>query len=109
MRRFLLMIVCVISVWTVGAQNTLEEVLRNVEVNNKELQANRQFVTAQKLEIKVANNLPDPSVTYSHLYGNKEGMGFTGEFIASQAFDFPTLYVQRNKLTCKTHSLFIPI
>ncbi|MBR5298245.1 MAG: TolC family protein [Parabacteroides sp.] len=99
MRRFLLMIVCVISVWTVGAQNTLEEVLRNVEVNNKELQANRQFVTAQKLEIKVANNLPDPSVTYSHLYGNKEGMGFTGEFIASQAFDFPTLYVQRNKLS----------
>ena len=88
-----------VSVWTIDAQNTLEEVLRNVETNNKELQANRQFVTSQKLETKVANNLPDPSVTYSHLYGNKEGMGFTGEFIASQAFDFPTLYVQRNKLS----------
>jgi outer membrane protein TolC len=89
----------VVSVWTVSAQNRLDEVLRNVEVNNKELQANRQFVTAQKLESKIVNNLPDPSVTYSHLYGNKEGMGFTGEFIASQAFDFPTLYVQRNKLS----------
>jgi outer membrane protein TolC len=89
----------VVSVWTVSAQNRLDEVLRNVEANNKELQANRQFVTAQKLESKIVNNLPDPSVTYSHLYGNKEGMGFTGEFIASQAFDFPTLYVQRNKLS----------
>lgn len=99
MRRFIITVVCVVSVWTIDAQNTLEEVLRNVETNNKELQANRQFVTSQKLETKVANNLPDPSVTYSHLYGNKEGMGFTGEFIASQAFDFPTLYVQRNKLS----------
>lgn len=99
MRRFIFTIICVVSVWTVSAQNRLDEVLRNVEVNNKELQANRQFVTAQKLESKIVNNLPDPSVTYSHLYGNKEGMGFTGEFIASQAFDFPTLYVQRNKLS----------
>ena len=99
MRRFIFTIICVVSVWTVSAQNRLDEDLRNVEVNNKELQANRQFVTAQKLESKILNNLPDPSVTYSHLYGNKEGMGFTGEFIASQAFDFPTLYVQRNKLS----------
>ena len=99
MRLFIFTIICVVSVWTVSAQNRLDEVLRNVEVNNKELQANRQFVTAQKLESKIVNNLPDPSVTYSHLYGNKEGMGFTGEFIASQAFDFPTLYVQRNKLS----------
>ncbi|MDO4756705.1 MAG: TolC family protein [Parabacteroides sp.] len=99
MKRFIVTIVCLATAWTVGAQNTLEEVLRNVEANNKELQANRQLVNAQKLETKVANNLPDPSVTYSHLYGNQEGMGFTGEFVASQAFDFPTLYIQRNKLS----------
>ena len=45
------------------------------------------------------NNLPDPSVSYSHFWGNKEGMGFTGEFVASQSFDFPSVYVRKHKLT----------
>ena len=79
------------------AQSSIEEVLRSVEANNKELQATRQQVEAQTLEAKLDNNLPDPTVTYSHLYGNQEGMGFTGEFIASQSFDFPSLYAQRRK------------
>lgn len=98
MKRFILTITLVSSVLVAGAQTSVEEVLRSVETNNKELQASRQMVTAQKLEAKLDNNLPDPSVTYSHLYGNKEGMGFTGELIASQSFDFPSLYRQRSKL-----------
>lgn len=99
MKRFILTIALLSSVLAVGAQTFIDEVLRNVETNNKELQANRQMVAAQKLEAKLDNNLPDPTVTYSHLYGNKEGMGFTGEFVASQAFDFPSLYGQRSKLS----------
>lgn len=99
MKRFILTMTLLSSALIAGAQTSIEEVLRSVETNNKELQANRQLVSAQKLEAKLDNNLPDPTVTYSHLYGNKEGMGFTGEFIASQSFDFPTLYRQRNKLS----------
>lgn len=98
MKRFILTIALLSSALVAGAQTSIEEVLRSVETNNKELQANRQMVTAQKLEAKLDNNLPDPTVTYSHLYGNKEGMGFTGELVASQSFDFPSLYMQRNKL-----------
>ena len=82
-----------------GAQSlSMDEVLRQVEANNKELKANYQSLKAQKVEAKLDNNLPDPSVTYSHFWGNKEDMGFTGEFVASQSFDFPTLYYQRGKL-----------
>ena len=77
MKRFILTIALLSSALVAGAQTSIEEVLRSVETNNKELQANRQMVTAQKLEAKLDNNLPDPTVTYSHLYGNKEGMGFT--------------------------------
>ena len=88
MKRFILTIALLSSALVAGAQTSIEEVLRSVETNNKELQANRQMVTAQKLEAKLDNNLPDPTVTYSHLYGNKEGMGFTGELVASQSFDF---------------------
>lgn len=99
MKRFILTIALLSSALVAGAQTSIEEVLRSVETNNKELQANRQMVTAQKLEAKLDNNLPDPTVTYSHLYGNKEGMGFTGELVVSQSFDFPSLYMQRNKLS----------
>ena len=79
-------------------QTSIDEVLRSVEANNRDLRANAQLVQSQKLEARTENNLPDPSVSYSHFWGNKEGMGFTGEFVASQGFDFPTLYAKRSKL-----------
>ncbi len=79
------------------AQN-MAEVLEQVQANNRVLQASASTTEALKLQARTDNNLPDPEVSYSHLWGNREGMGFTGEFIASQAFDFPTLYAQRNRL-----------
>lgn len=82
-----------------SAQTSVERVLQSVEANNKELQANSQLTTARKLEAKLDNNLPDPSVSYVHQYGNKEGMGMQGELVASQSFDFPSVYVQKKKLT----------
>ena len=50
------------------AQNSIEQVLRNIETNNKELQANKQLIQSQKLEARTDNNLPDPTpVSYTHL------------------------------------------
>lgn len=77
---------------------SMQEVLDLVRQNNKALQAGDAQTASLKWQSKAENNLPNPEVTYSHLWGNREGMGFTGEFIASQAFDFPTLYAQRGKL-----------
>ena len=59
-------IVAALSVLTGGlsAQTSIEDVLRSVEANNKDLQANSQLVRSQKLEAKFDNNLPDPSVSY---------------------------------------------
>ena len=81
------------------AQGSMENVLRSVEANNKDLQANAQLIQSRKLEARLDNNLPDPSVSYSHQWGNKEGLGTQGELIASQSFDFPTVYVQKHKLS----------
>ena len=65
MKRFILTIALLSSALVAGAQTSIEEVLRSVETNNKELQANRQMVTAQKLEAKLDNNLPD---SYRYLF-----------------------------------------
>lgn len=82
-----------------SAQTSVEDVLRSVEANNRDLRANGQLIQSQKLEASLDNNLPDPSVSYTHQYGNKEGMGIQGELVASQSFDFPTVYVRKHKLT----------
>lgn len=106
MRSYIIGAALALFIGSLSAQTSIDRVLRSVEANNKDLRANIQRVESQKLEARLDNNLPDPSVTYSHLYGNKEGLGFTGEFIASQSFDFPTVYVQKHKLTKAKHQSF---
>ncbi|CAK7004313.1 MAG: hypothetical protein PARBA_00165 [Parabacteroides sp.] len=98
MKRYLIIATLITATLSATAQTSIEDVLSSVETNNKELQANRQLITAQKLASKLDNNLPDPSVSYVHQYGNREGMGIQGELVASQSFDFPSVYVQRHKL-----------
>lgn len=82
------------------AQNNpgIEQVLKSIETNNKELQAHTQLIASQKLEAKSENNLTDPTLSYAHLWGAKERSHTIGELVVSQEFDFPTLYVGRAQL-----------
>lgn len=98
MKQFIIIAALASAVLSASGQNSIDEVLRSIEANNKELQANGQLTVSKKLEAKLDNNLPDPSVSYVHQYGNREGMGIQGELVASQSFDFPSVYVQKNKL-----------
>lgn len=98
MKQFIIVTLLASAVFSVGAQHSVDAVLRSIEANNKELQANNQLTVSKKLEAKLDNNLPDPSVSYVHQYGNREGMGIQGELVASQSFDFPSVYVHKNKL-----------
>lgn len=77
---------------------SIEQVLRHIEENNKEIQANAQLISSQKLEAKTDNNLADPTLSYAHLWGAKDKNETIGELVVSQSFDFPSLYVTRNKL-----------
>ena len=47
MKRFILTIALLSSALVAGAQTSIEEVLRSVETNNKELQANSTKVGSQ--------------------------------------------------------------
>ena len=85
-----------LTIGKVQAQNGIEQVLKNIETNNKELQANEQLITSQKLEAKTDNNLPDPTLSYAHLWGAKDKSETIGELVVSQSFDFPSLYATRN-------------
>lgn len=81
-----------------GRGEAIDAVLRQIEANNKELQANVQLISSQKLESKTNNNLPDPTLSYAHLWDSKESDKTVGEMVVSQSFDFPTLYATRGKM-----------
>lgn len=91
----------------IRAQHTdISHVLNSIELNNKELQATRQLTEARKLETRTDNNLPDPTVSYSYLWGKHDRDATISELVVSQSFDFPTLYISRSKLSRqKMHSL----
>lgn len=93
-----LLLLCAVS-WS-AAQNTLnlEQTLREVERNNRQLKADREQAVAQKHNLKSENNLPDPTFSLARLWSEKESSGTVSELVLSQQFDFPTLYAQRGKL-----------
>lgn len=80
------------------AQNGIDAILRQVEANNKSLQANTQNVQAQKLENRASNNLADPTLSYAHLWDSNDKNITVGEMVIAQSFDFPSLYVSRARL-----------
>lgn len=81
----------------VSQAQTIDDVLRSIEENNKTLQAQRQVTQAGKMEIQTRNNLEDPSVEYSPFFAKGvDGMA-SSELVVTQGFDFPTLYAARRQ------------
>lgn len=94
--KYITLAIACLSLVPMQAQ-TIDEILAQIEQNNKELQAQRQSTLASKLEIQAENNLEDPSVEYSPFFTR----GITGmsssELVVTQGFDFPTRYTARRK------------
>ena len=79
--KIIMSLVLSVGCLTAGAQQTpvvaksIDEVLQSVRQNNKMLKAGESQTEALKLQARSENNLADPTVTYSHLWGNHEGLG----------------------------------
>ena len=81
-----------------GRESAINAILQQIEVNNKQLQSNERITAAQKLENRAASNLPDPTLSYAHLWDSDDKDITVGELVIAQSFDFPSLYVTRAKL-----------
>lgn len=101
MKQWLILIGAFCAGITLQAQseNSMEKILESILVHNKELKANGQSLHAQMLEVKTANNLSDPMVNYTYLFGSPQELGKSGELTVTQGFDFPTLYGTRNQVS----------
>ena len=106
-KRFFIFSAAILAFAGMSAQTSgIDAVLQQIEANNKELQANSHLISSQKLENKTNNNLPDPTLSYAHLWDSKSSDETVGEMVISQSFDFPTLYATRGKMNrLKTNAL----
>lgn len=98
MKRYKLLIAFLFVALAARPQSSIDRVLRDVEQNNKDLRANAQLNASQKLEARIGNSLPDPTVEYEYVRGTRKEAGKEQELTVAQAFDFPSVYVRRNKL-----------
>ncbi|WP_308553050.1 TolC family protein [uncultured Mediterranea sp.] len=98
MKRISIFCACLALAAGMHAQNSIDAILRQIEANNKQLQANIQTVQAQKLENRASNNLADPTLSYAHLWDSDDKNITAGELVIAQSFDFPSLYVSRARL-----------
>ncbi|GAA4424168.1 TolC family protein [Pontibacter saemangeumensis] len=80
------------------AQSTVAGVLRQVEANNKTLQAAQQYREARKLEYRTGLNPEDPFVEYVYFNGQPAEAGNQKEFAVTQRIDFPTAYGRKRRV-----------
>ena len=83
---------------TTRAQNSIDQVLKSIETNNKSSQANTKMTDAQKLEAQTGKFLANPSVEWEQMWGNRNNPGSEYTLTVKQSLDFPTTYSNKNKL-----------
>jgi outer membrane protein TolC len=83
----------------------MNDVLKEISQNNRQLQAYQSFIRSQNLGNKTENNLPDPQASAYYLpFGEHETEDYY-EYQVSQRFEFPTVYAARSKRIDKQKKL----
>lgn len=81
------------------AQDSIENVVKEIEVNNTSLAALRKSVDARKIGNKTGIFLQNPDVTFNYLWGSPSQIGNRTDFSISQTFDFPSAYSFKNQIS----------
>lgn len=97
-KKLYLLILFLCTIPSLFAQSGINEVLKNIETNNKTLQAGQKLNLAQKLEARTGNYLANPTVELNQLWAEGSGNGNVNELAVVQSFDFPSTYLNKNKL-----------
>ena len=99
MYRYIVSAFCgfLISIGSFAQDVGMNDVLKEISQNNKQLQAYQSFIRSKNLGNKTENNLPDPQASAYYLpFGEHEKEDYY-EYQISQRFEFPTVYAARSE------------
>jgi outer membrane protein, heavy metal efflux system len=100
MKRNILVGLCLSLLTVVSyAQTSMEEILKQVEQNNKSIIAEKQYWEAQKLSYKTGLTPENPKAEVDYMVGRPEGAGNQRDIAITQSFDFPTSYGRRKSVS----------
>lgn len=97
MKRFLIINLLLVSIHLAG-QNSIPQLLEQVELNNLMLKSLRAQTDAVVMGNKTGMNPSNPEVEYIYQWGNTSQLGNKQEFHVRQSFDFPTAYRYRKQM-----------
>ncbi|MBP6511923.1 MAG: TolC family protein [Bacteroidia bacterium] len=92
--KFLSLVICT----SVNAQSAIDNVLAEINKNNKTILATAQYYQAQNLEFKTGLNPSNPTAEYDFLKGSPANAGNQHDFTITQQLDFPSAYIKRSQL-----------
>lgn len=95
MRKLFISVLLIALLGPTQAQN-IDGILRNIEVNNASLRAQKSLDKAQRLELRAGNMPEGPEVEYMHSW-DRNSSATISEVNVTQGFDFPTAYIARRK------------
>lgn len=97
MKRFLIAVSFVLMAFTASADNSVDDVLKQIAQNNLTLRALQHDNEADVLDIKAENSLDGLSVEYSPFFRSGYSGVAESELVVSQEIQFPTKYADRTK------------
>ena len=98
MKNSLLLFLAILSFGLGYSQSNMDAVLAEIAKNNKTIQANTQYWSAQKVTYQTGNSLYNPTIEYDYLKGSPADAGNQTDIVVTQSFDFPTVYGKKNQL-----------
>jgi cobalt-zinc-cadmium efflux system outer membrane protein len=80
-------------------QNSVDNLLQQIEKNNKSILSSKKYAEAKKWEFSTGLTPYDPQVEYDYLFGSPAGAGNQKDFSVTQRFDFPSFYSRKKELS----------
>lgn len=100
MRNILIIAISILAFnFSLYAQSKIDSVLIEIEKNNTTLEAMRKRSDADKLKNKTGIYIQNPEVEFNYMWGNPSVFGNRTDFSITQAFDFPSAYSYKNKIS----------
>jgi cobalt-zinc-cadmium efflux system outer membrane protein len=99
MKQIIIYIISYFFISSVFAQVGIDNILKQVESNNKSIQSNKKYWEAKQAEYKTGLTPYDPQVEYDYLFGSPAGAGNQKDFSITQRLDFPSVYKRKKELS----------
>lgn len=107
MYRYMVSVVCgiLISITSFAQDTGIDDILKEISQNNRQLKAYQAFIASQNLGNKTENNLADPQASAYYLPFGEHETDIYHEYQVTQRFEFPMVYGARSKRIDKQKEL----